>query len=393
MRTKRMWALLLGLMLLLLAGCEEQTDPEPEVKEPDGQTETEITLTVEQRTLIMESGGEETLVVESNGDVTFSSNKPEVVSVDEEGHVTALRKGNAMLTVSAGDQVAYCGVMVDLTDSYVDLHEQEMKALVLDLTLERYTVPRDMDVDMEQKALYFVQTYGNAPSDLLFTKVELVDGGWERTEWMHLYESGYGLLSLDHDENGDVYLWSNSNGNFNDEGATISRVAWEHEGFYQQEYGLTMDFGLSVEEIAVDEENDLVVLRTAGEMYKNYIYYDRESLLAGEEPIPLYTLSYSTNQTPTTGVDDSNNTYSMYTNQDFTVCGRYIYQLNGQAEQNVYISVFDIEGNFIYCRLITEYEDISFREPESLTYDDGKIYVVFASGESGNRWSNVFFFE
>ena len=385
MRKRGICILSMGLALLLMAGCAK----EPEQKTPGG----EITLTVEQRTLFLDSGDEETLTVESNGDVTYTSNKPDVVSVDEKGHVTAKAKGNALLTITAGDQVAYCGVLVDLTDDCVDLAQQEMKEVALDITLERYTVPRDMDVDMENNAMYFVQTYGTTPSDLLFTKVELVDGTWTRTEWMHLYESGYGLLSLDKDEKGNVYLWSNSNGNLSDEGETVSRVAWEDEGFYQQEYGLTMDFGVKPEEIAVDEENDLVVLQTTGDMYKMYTYYDRESLLAGEEPIPLYTVTLKTNQSAAAGVDQSNGTYGMYKNQDFTVSGRYIYQLVGQAEKHVFIAVYDIDGTLQYCRLISEYTDLDFREPESLTYDDGKIYVVFASGTSGNRWSNVFVFE
>ncbi len=83
-----------------------QTDPKP--VESVTLNKTELTL---------EIGGSETLEAtvlpaEAEQAVSWTSNKEETASVDENGKVTALQEGEAVITVTAGDKTAVCTVTV-----------------------------------------------------------------------------------------------------------------------------------------------------------------------------------------------------------------------------------------------------------------------------------------
>ena len=281
-------------------------------------------------------------------------------------------------------------------EKLINLPKMKAKAVFTDVALERPSSMRGLGVDAKNNAFYITQSYGSLPSDVMIGKVESVDGVWSATEWMHAYESGYGYLSLETGDDGKPYMWIESNGSLQDMGTTLSYVAWENETMIQREYGQTFSFDELEGYISaqVDVENDWLVIRvssTDNEPY--YAFYDRSSILAGEEAECLYKVSCAAGQKPTDGKDDSKGRYGSITYRGFAVGGGYIYQVHGNSQGKIYIAAFDLEGNLAYCRLIKEYSDMTYREPNALSYVNGKLYMLITSGENGDRLANVLTFE
>lgn len=285
----------------------------------------------------------------------------------------------------------------EYNEKLVDLTTMRGEAIFTDVALERIYEMRGFGVDVDNQAFYISQTYGSLPSDLMLTKVENVDGVWSGTEWMHAYESGYGSMDVEKGSDGKTYLWLESNGTLEDIGTTISCVEWENEGFLQREYGQTFTFDEckgGYPSPQVDSDNGWLVLRITSEgKDPYYAFYDRNSLLEGKKPVCLYTVTCAAGQKALSGVDDSRGRYGAVTFRGFTVGGGYIYQVHGNSQGRIYIAAFDLKGNLVYCHMIKEYADMTFREPEALAYADGKIYLLLTSGAKGDRLANVITFE
>lgn len=281
-------------------------------------------------------------------------------------------------------------------EAMIDLSKMTAKAVFMDVALERNNAMRGFGVDSKNQEFYISQTYYNLPSDLMINKVELQDEAWVATEWMHAYESGYGGLSVEKDANGNIGLWMESNGTLEDIGTTISYVNWENEGFIQREYGQTFRFDSSEGSYLspqIDKENDWLVLRVTDKNGSRYDFYDKSSLLDGEEPKCIYSVTCKAGQKATAGKDDSKGRYGTVTLRGFTVGGGYIYQLHGNAQGKIFVAVFDLEGNLAYCHMVKEYGDLAYRAPEALAYEDGKLYLLLTTGESGDRLASVLAFE
>lgn len=282
-------------------------------------------------------------------------------------------------------------------EKLADLTKMTGKAVFTDVGLQRATVMRGFGVDEENKAFYISQPYRDEPSDLILTKVESIDNTWQGTEWMHVWESGYGGLCFEKGKDGNPYLWMESNGTLEDVGSTISYVEWQNEAFLQTEYGQTFSFDETKygnPSPQIDEENDWLVLRmTGGDDGTFYAFYDRSSLLNGEDAECIYKVSCASGQKASSGVDDSRGRYGTITCRGFAVGGGYIYQVHGNANGKIYITAFDLKGNLVYCHLVSEYEDLSYREPEGLAYVDGKIYLLLATGSSSDYLASVIVFE
>ena len=94
-----MSTLMLFVLSLVMAGCDEQLDnPSTPVEAPQ---ETP-TLTVTVSDLSLNVGASEVRAAVSNSDavITYSSSDPSVVSIDANGKITALAAGTATITVS-----------------------------------------------------------------------------------------------------------------------------------------------------------------------------------------------------------------------------------------------------------------------------------------------------
>ena len=175
------------------------------------------------------------------------------------------------------------------------------------------------------------------------------------------------------------------------------RSVWENEGYIQREYGQTLQLDEtqgSYVNPQVDSDNDWLVVRiTHEEKAPYYAFYDKSSILEGEEPKCLYTVSCEAGQKALSGVDDSKGRYGTVSVRGFTVGGGYIYQIHGNAQGRIYITAFDLKGQLVYCHMIKEYSDMAYREPEALAYVDGKLYLLLTSQLHGDYLANVLTFQ
>lgn len=352
----------------------------------------------DQRSLLLKSGESvnlnvnETLLEEG---VTFTSSNTGVVTVDASGVITAVSKGGALITIADGDETVYCGVIVDGQGSIIDVTGKSANVLFSDIMLHAQTEIVGMAVDTVNNAVYLSQGYGASAyvplnSDIMVSKVALVDGVWQRDSWMRFYGSGKGSIAMDMD--GETpRLWLESGGDYMGYGKTISLVEWEDYGYGQDSYGQTFDPVGPANTITVsaDPESGFVVVYDRSE--KCYLLYDRKSMLEGEaEPQYLHKFECAANQTPEAGNDDSKGRYNASI-RGYVLHDGYLYQLSGST--SIYLSVFDLEGDLQYCHRISDHEDLETRMPASIAVADGKIYIAIASGNSTCYLANVWVFE
>lgn len=351
-------------------------------------------LSVDQRSLIMKSGETKQLTA-TEEDATFTSSNPSVAKVDASGKVTAVAKGNALITITSGEETAYCGVIVDGMGSMVDITTQKANVVFSDVLLEEPEAITSLAVDIAGNAYYLAQPYATSayeilPSDIVVSKVaKNEDNAWATTEWMRFYESGTGTIAIEKDGI-DTYLLLESNGTYYGSGDTLSSVKWENEGFGQEEFGETFAFA-EVEGSAsptVDALNNLVVVYD--NVKKSYLFYERESLQRGEDAVYLHEAVCENGQQPVAGVDESQGFYNA-TIRDFAVADGYIYQICGSS--SIYVSVFDLEGKLQYCYRVPDYADMEVRMPGGIACEGGKVYIAVGSNNSGYYFGNVWRFE
>lgn len=396
-RSKKWLFIILGMIvataiiILLLFSCGNNKgggDKVPVTNEP------EATLTVDARSLLMKSGESKQLTA-SLKDAAFTSSNTSVAKVDNSGNVTAVAKGNALITITSGEKTAYCGVIVDSAGTMIDVSKQKAKVVFSDVLLEEPEAITSLAVDIANNAYYLAQPYATKsyeilPSDVVVSKVTKNKSAWETTEWMRFYESGTGTIAIEKDGI-DTYLLLESNGTYYGSGNTLSSIGWENEGFAQEEYGETFTFA-EVEgsaSPAVDTLNNMLVIYD--NVKKSYLFYDREALQSGENAVYLHEVVCANGQTPVAGTDDSQGFYNA-TIRDFAVADGYIYQICGSS--SIYVSVFDMEGTLQYCYRVPDYaEDMEVRTPGGIACEGGKVYIAVGSGNSSYYFGNVWMFE
>lgn len=389
---KNKWKPLIGMVLVFvtagsffLTGCSEGTKENKAGR-----------LAVSQRSLLLKSGETIQLEVTGGTDVKFESKNTEVAAVDQSGYVKAKKKGNTLITISSDDEKIYCGVLVDMTGTMLDITDMQVNAVLSEMKLYHSTELIGLGVDTKENAFYFSQHYGKKvdgvlKSDSVLTKVEQNEGEWKRTERMYLYNHGYGYFALERDGQ-DTYLVTESNGTYQEEGQTISRVKWEDKSVFDKEFGQTWDFSEITGSVSaqIDEENQLAAIRVVDDRESYYLIYDYQGMKNGEEPFYLHKVTCAGYQEPKSGTDDSRGRYNS-TIRGFVFHDGYIYQLSGRA--SIHISVFDLKGNLQYCHRVTEYPELTYRCPSALAYADGKLYLAVTSGTETLYLANVWSFE
>lgn len=378
MKTMKYLLPLVLVLSLLIAGCGRQAVP---AEDPADAVQTDV-LAVDQRSAILNTGDTLTLTVTGgNGEVTYASSDPEVVSVDGSGNVKALKKGHAMITATCGEETAKCGILVEPAGEMVDLTNTQATPVFSDVQLYHQHEIVDFAADAEAGAFYMSQQYAQKiASDTMLTKVTQVNGVWQRSDYVHLYNHGFGYFALEKDGS-DVYLLSESNGVSTNRGTTISRVQWESQALFDEEFGDTYELaGLEGSpRPASDPESDLVVVFDYNGRESYYAIYDRSALYSGEENNYLHRFRCESRQQPVNGEDDSNGKYNSAI-RDFTVKDGYIYQLSGSGK--LYISVFDFEGRLQYCHEVTDYPDLPIRMPGGISFSGDDLYIAVCSANT-----------
>ncbi len=395
MKSKKWILIIIGMILaatviiLLLLGLGEKRGGGTTVPATD-----KPALSVDTRSMLLKSGETRQLSVMNDVSATFSSSNTGVAKVDEKGVVTAVAKGNALITITAGEETAYCGIIVDGTGSMIDVSKQKAKAIFSDVKLEEPGAITGLAVDIAGNAYYLAQayatsSYGSLPSDIVVSKVAKENAAWKVTEWMRFYESGTGTIAIEK-EGIDTYLLTESNGSYYGSGTTASRIKWKNESYEQETFGDTFSFAgvTGSASPAVDAGNGLLMVYD--NVKKSYLLYDRESLQSGKDAVYLHEVVCKNGQEPVAGVDDSQGFYNA-TVRDFAIANGYIYQICGSA--SIYVSVFDLNGTLQYCYRVPEYADMGVRMPGGIACEGGKIYIAVGSGNSNYYFGNVWMFQ
>lgn len=356
-------------------------------------SEKEDLVTVKQRSLLMKSGETRALTVKGK-DVKYASNNEAVAKVDASGKVTAVAKGNALITITSGDETEYCGVIVDAVGTMIDVTKQSAKKLVSDVELEE---PREISgfaIDTVNNVYYFAQPYGttsyeNLASDVIVNKVQKNNKGvFALDSWMRFYESGTGRIAIDK-EGTETQLLLESNGTYYGSGSTLSIVKWENEGFGQEEYGITyeLDGIAGSASPTLDKANNLLMVYDNSS--KEYLFYNYEDVVNGETTY-LHKVKCANEQQPVTGDDESQGFYNASI-RGFALANGYIYQISGSS--SIYISVFDMEGTLQYCYRVPDYSDMEVRMPGGIVVENGNVYIAVGSYNTGYYFANVWMFK
>lgn len=380
------WLLVLCMTLSLAAcGADGGIDqPQPEKK---------TVISLDSSGLLLSEGETAGLTVtyDGTGSVAYSSSDETVAKVSADGIVSAVSKGNAVITVTDGDNSAVCGVIVGLQNELIDVRQQELKRILAEKYLLTLTVMQNIVVDGED--IYLIQRCDGTPSDLVIQKYNEDN----ISEWMVLTGFGSGVgFSAEKNENGDLYFWTESNGNSNSEGLTISRFKWEPGTVLVQQGAQSWNFHQSegAAYASVDQENGLLCVRTASTGGYTFTYYDLRSMSESGNAVPLYAIELDM---LTSMLDEDINptgtSVGQYGFQGFAIDGQYIYQYYGTANSGAFLSVYDMMGNAQYIHRVAEYPDLEYREADGITVAGGKVYIGMATGLSGDRRANVFVWE
>ena len=375
---------MLGMLLVLsmLTGCGGGPAPQEETPaEPP---------TLNHEFIVLGEGETEQLSVQNaEGALKFVSDNPDVVTVDENGLVAFAGKGNARITVTVGTTTLSCGVIAGLDEALIDIRQSELEPLIREQYLAHVTVLRDFIVDDGE--IYYIQRKDSVPGDLT---IQHLDQDGNVDQWMSLIGFGGGVsISMDRGKDGRRYIWVESNGTPASEGQTLSRIPWESGTSYVRQGGQTWNFRQEegAAYAAVDQENELVCIRTNSKAGYTFTYYNYADMIAGSAPVPLYQIELNMlTSTLPKDVNPSGASVGEYAFRGFAIQGQYIYQYFGTANGAILVAVYDMEGNAQYVHKVTQYGDLVFREPDGICIADGKMYIGITSGESADRRANIF---
>lgn len=373
-----------AIIILLLGIWVSVTDGGD--KDVPAVAETDTTIEVETRSFLMSVGESKKITLEES-DVTFESSNTTVATVTEDGTVTAVGSGMALITIKQGDNTGYCGIIVDGIGELVDIASKTAATVFNKMELyETGTSVEGMAVDAVNNKIYFSQGYGISDytplkADLIITEAELDENTWTRGSYMRFYQSGEGHFDVD-----DGTIWMESNGTYVGVGTTISNVAWEDERFVQETYGKTYNVGeLAGTKLAVDSENNMIAVYDSEN--KQYLIYDSSALMEeGENPY-LHAVVCANDQEPVLGVDDSENNYNSSI-AGFALADGYIYQLSGSSSK-MYVSVFDLSGQLQYCTKLEIETDIEDCTPVGIAVENKEIYIGMQSSDESCDYANV----
>ena len=383
---------LITALAMCFAACSKETPVTENISEaPVTATVSLAEVLTPQRSQLLSSGETLQLAIPKDREVTITSSNEKVATVNGSGLVTAVGKGMAIITVSAGEDQAVCGVIVDGMGSLIDVTKLTRNEIFTDLQLHSGTEIMGMAMDAKNQTLYIAQGYGSSSyvplnSDFVISKVEKKGDAWELGSWMRFSGSGKGKIALDEDDR----LWMESNGDYIGYGRAISLVEWEDNGYGLEEYGQVFTpKGVNSMTVAADTQNNMVLIYDRNE--KCYRVYDREAMLAGEEaPDYVHSFACKANQTPVAGVDDSQGRYNASVH-GYALYDGYLYQFSGSS--SIYLSVFDLNGNLQYCHRLQDLPEVEYYMPASVSVSEGKIYVVIATGNSAYNLANLLVFE
>lgn len=388
---------ILGILVLAVLAILAVTlfgrPAETEEKEPV-QEKTKKELILDENGTLLKKGETLQIKVKEGEAAEYSSSNVAVATVDQKGTVTAVSKGNAVITVSGkSGEKAYFGVIVDLgEEGLLDIREKKPNMIVSEQYLEHMSVLRDFVIVHGET--YYIQRKDSQPSDLT---LQHLDAQGHVDEWMTFSGFGGGVsISAEEGKDGSWYIWLESNGNAASEGQTISRILYEPGKSYQGQGGQTWYFNQTEGAVyaSVDTENGLVCVRTVSKGGYTFSYYDYESMIAGGELIPLYQIEMNMlTSNLESSINPSGLAVGSFTFRGFQTKGSYIYQYYGASESTLILAVYNMKGVAQYVHKVDNYKDLTFREPDGMCISDGKVYLGIATGESSNRRANILCYE
>jgi hypothetical protein len=354
-----------------------------------------------------------------------------VCLIDQKGVVSAKNVGCTEIQVNSPDgKLMATKTLFVILGKPVEQLESPLSGKIIyskGVYLERNTVIQSFDLD-ERGILFYDQLGGALPHIIFVLRGE---PNQSHTDYMTLKYFGHGTNMAIDEEDNDVYIWINSNGNKDSDGTygssqTFSRIkydpgsSWENYG--EENYYLENKFNIHP---ALDIKNDILAVTTSGGGdSRRYFYFFKlsEAKALPVTNVTLYPLKFggeedgTSEQTvePTVSVKNLGcltllGSFELYpatnagqTNyypfQGFDIGDSSLYFYEGEGNNNdgmnlsiAYVTVFDMKGNVVKDR--TRVEAISnlydldnfeitstgYMEAEGIKIWDGSLYLGFAS--------------
>lgn len=262
-------------------------------------------------------------------------------------------------------------------------------------TLRDETVQQSFTFDNANRRLFVVQRKNGSAAAAGDLAVTQLDFAGNQVGYMYLTGFGHGV-SIGVEPVGTAsYLWTEVDANSNGYGRRLARFPFAHGTTLANSSGALQKFtpvaNATEHTCAVDPVNGRLVVRYHLDGAKRFAVHELDRASAGDFSAALADFA----QPP---LGDPAPVF-----QGYTAYGQYLYLLDGESYDasptlNSRLTAVDLDtGAIKQGPVITRAgESLTFREPEGMAVyqtaaGEPRLFLGFASGESGDRRSNLFY--
>ncbi|KAK2799706.1 hypothetical protein FQN50_008406 [Emmonsiellopsis sp. PD_5] len=256
-------------------------------------------------------------------------------------------------------------------------------------------VQQSFAFDNVNKRLFVAQLQNGDDEKLGNLCITQLDFSGKYVGYMHLNDFGHGVSFAAQPVGSDTYLWTEVEANSNGYGKKLARFKWTSGKTLSSSSSALTKFtpisGASEHTASIDQVHNRLIVRY-NKSGKHIAAFDLDAATKGDFSSPLVNFKHPA----VNGLSD--------TFQGYVAYGSYVYLLYGTSydasggEVNSQVTSVDMNtGKIVQGPTLTKAgKTLSFREPEGMGLyqtDSGemRLFLGFASGESGDRRSNLFY--
>ena len=266
------------------------------------------------------------------------------------------------------------------------------RVLFTQAQLGSVTVQQSFAFDVRNRRVFVAQRLDGSSATAGDLTISKLDDDGRLCGEMTLLGYGHGVSIAAQPAGRSTLLWTEADANANGYGTRLARFAWQDGAVYEREAPEVTKIQPVPEALettcAIDPVEQTMVVRYHTSAGKRFAWFRLDDV-ASAAPARL---------------GDFAQPAGLGTFQGYAASGRWLYVLDGNAysEQNpypgnAYLGAIDLRtGQLVERTLTTAGAELSFREPEGLAVGldpEGRplLYVGFASGEPGDRRSNLYY--